>query len=161
VRPAAVIPALSLSLIALACGSGCGASAERQARDRKEIEGLVADYAARLAESYRTGDANPLREVATEREIARVLGQIESLAAEGRALRADLLRQALDSVEIHRAAAATVTTTESWRLRVVALGTEAQVSESPEQTNQIVYTLTRDGGRWWILSRALKHSSEP
>lgn len=160
-RFAAPVPALCLTLVTALLAVGCGPSEERRAEDRQAVERLVADYAARLAESYRTGDANPLREVATEREIARVLGQIQSLAAEGRALRADLLRQTFDSVEVHRATAATVTTTESWRLRVVALGTEATVSESPEQSNQIVYTLTRDGGRWWILSRALRHSSEP
>jgi hypothetical protein len=147
-------------LAALLCAA-CGPSEARRAEDRQAIERLIADYAAKLSEAYLSGDAEPLRAVATEREISRVFSQIQSLAVEGRALRPQLVRQTVETLEIHRATAATVTTVETWSLRVVAIGTEAVVSESPEQTNRIVYTLNRDQGRWWILSRILRSSSEP
>ena len=42
---------------------------------------------------------------------------------------------------------------ETWNLKVLAVGSGAVLSESPGQENQILYSLTRDGGRWWILSR--------
>jgi hypothetical protein len=156
VRRAAASAVLAAVLL-----TACGPSAERREADRREIEALVARYAEKLTQAYRTGDAEPLREVATEREVSRVFGQIQSLAVEGRALRPQLIRQSVETVEIHRATAATATTVETWNLRVVAIGTEALVSESPEQTNRIVYTLNRDQGRWWILSRILRSSSEP
>lgn len=152
---------LALPLLIASTLPGCAPSEARRAEDRAAIEALLADYASRLSETYRTGDGATLREVATEREVARVLGQVAELSHEGRALRPELRRQAIESIEIHRATAATAVTVETWSLRVVAIGSEAVVSESPEQENRIVYSLTREGGRWWILSRTLRHSTEP
>jgi len=152
---------LSALLLTLPLVGACGPSADFVAAERPAIERLLADYAGRMAEAYRTGDATPLAEVATERETLRVATQIESLASEGKQLRVELLRQAIESVDVYRRTGATVQTLETWRLEVVALGSEAVLSQSPEQENRVVYSLVREEGRWRILSRILKQTSEP
>ncbi len=151
---------LFLTSIALLC-LACGPSADLVAAERPAIEKLLADYAGRLSEAYRSADARPLAEAATEREVARVGAQIESLAAEGKALRVVLLLQAIESLDLFKSTAATVQTVETWRLQVVALGSEAVLSESPEQENRVVYSLIREEGKWRILSRILKQTNEP
>jgi len=128
---------------------------------RPAIEATLAAYASRMEEAYRTGDATPLAEVATEREVMRVGAQLESLAAEGKELRVELLLQAIESLDLYKSNAATVQTVETWRLQVLAYGSETVLSESPEQENRVVYSLIREEGRWRILSRILKQTNEP
>jgi len=147
-----------LTLAALVV-SGCGPSQQRRDQDRAEIERLLDAYGLALSEAYRSGSAEALREVATERELTRVHKQIEELAGGGRRLDARPVSRATQSVDFNRNTAS-VTATEVWNLRVVAVGSEAVLSESPAQENQILYSLTREGGRWWILSRILARSSE-
>lgn len=149
---------LAIALLLLVA-AGCGPSEDRRDRDRAEIHQLLADYAQRMTEAYRTGSAEVLREVATEREIARVHKRIAELAEGGRMLRAEIRNLRVDSIEFNRATA-TATTGEIWHLQVVAYGSEAVLSESSEQENRVLYSLTRDGGRWWILSRILTSSSD-
>lgn len=153
--PRALLSAALLLLI----GAGCGPSEERRERDRAEINRLLTDYTQRMTEAYRTGSAEVLREVATEREIARVHKRIAELAEGGRMLRAEVRGLRVDSIEFNRATA-TATTGEVWHLQVVAVGSEVVLSESAEQENRVLYSLTRDEGRWWILSRILTDSSD-
>jgi hypothetical protein len=153
----ALTTVLALAAFALA---GCGRSPERVAADRKAVEQLLADYARLMSEAYRTGDSAPLAQVATGREVARVATRIRELAEQGRGLRPVLQRQVVESVEAYSATGATATTIETWDLRVVALGSEATVAESPDQENHLVYSLVRESGRWWVLSRLLKSSAE-
>ena len=44
--------------------------------------------------------------------------------------------------------------------RIVALGSEQTVAESKGQENRVVYSLMRERGRWWVLSRLLRSSTE-
>ncbi len=148
-----------LLIAAALVAAACGPSTARRDQDRAEIEQLLADYARRLSEAYRSGSAESLREVATEREISRVHRQISEQAGNGRMLVADLVSSTVQSVEFNRASA-TATVSETWNLKVLAVGSGAVLSESPGQENQLLYSLTRDGGRWWILSRILARSSE-
>jgi hypothetical protein len=148
---------LVLAVVALA---GCGPSPERQAADRQAIEQLLSDYARLMTEAYRNGDSAPLAQVATGREVARVATRIRDLAEQGRGLRPVLQRQVVESVESYSATGATATTIETWDLSVVALGSEKTLVESPGQENRLVYSLVREGDRWWVLSRLLKSSSE-
>jgi len=148
-----------LLIVAALVLSGCGPSQQRREQDRAEIERLLDAYGRALAEAYRSGSAEALREVATERELTRVHKQIEELAGGGRRLDAQPVSRAIQSVDFNRNTAS-VTATEVWNLRVVATGSETVLSESPAQENQILYSLTREGGRWWILSRILARSSE-
>jgi hypothetical protein len=149
---------ISLGLLLLFCGA-CGPSAARREQDRAEIERLLADYGRRMSAAYQSGSAEVLREVATEREIARVHRRIAELSEGGRRLDAEPVSLRVDSVEFNRTSAM-ANTTEVWRLRVVAVGSEVVLSESSGQENQVLYSFTRDGGRWWILSRILKTSSD-
>jgi hypothetical protein len=153
--PRALLVLLATVLVA----AGCAPSTERRDQDRADIQRLLADYGRRLSEAYRMGSAEPLREVATEREIARVNKQIADLAAEGRKLSAEPVSSAFLAIDFNRASA-TATVTETWSLKVLATGSETVLSESPAQQNEVLYSLTRDGGRWWILSRILTRSSE-
>jgi len=152
-RPLRALLSLSL-LAALACGS----DAAREA-DRRAIETLLAQYATALTAAYESGDPSPIAAVATVREQERVLARIEELAVEGRALRPRLLAQTVTEVDFGNASA-TAVAMEVWELRVVAAGSELTVSESPRQENQIVYSLIQESGRWIILQRLLKASSE-
>jgi hypothetical protein len=149
---------IGLALVLLV-SAGCGPSPERREQDRAEIERLLSDYAGRMSEAYRTGSAEALREVATERELARVHARIAELAEGGRMLRAESTSRRIESIEFNRTSAI-ATTAETWHLQVIAVGSETVLSESTEQENQVVYSLTRDRGRWWILSRILKVSSD-
>jgi hypothetical protein len=147
-------------LVSLALAGGCGPSAERRAAVRAEVEKLLADYAVALTEAYRTGDPVGMSQVATGREIERVRARIQELAQEGRELAATLREQRVVELDFHRATGATVVAFETWDLRVLTAGTEQVVAESLAQQNRIVYSLSRDGGRWWVLSRLLASTSE-
>ncbi len=140
----------------LACGG-----AERRAADRKAVEELLAAYPAALSAAYSQGSSEPLRALVTPRELTRVEARIAELSDQGRGLRARLLHRRVAAIDLHSATSGTANVIETWNLRVVALGSEQMVSESPSQENELVYSLVRDQGRWWILSRQLKHSSEP
>jgi plasmid stabilization system protein ParE len=146
-----------LALLAVACGGGV----ERAEADRRAIESLLADYTRRMAVAYEAGDGGLVAPAATEREQQRLRNAIAELANEGRALRPTLKRLTIDSIEPAGRTTYTVMTTEVWDLRVVAMGTEQQVSESLDQENRLTYTVLREGAEWRILSRVLRASSEP
>jgi hypothetical protein len=148
---------LSAALLLL---GGCGPSAERLAAERAVVEKLLADYAVALTEAYRSGEPTGMSAVATGREIQRVRARIQELDQEGRQLVATLREQRLVELDFHRATGATAVAFETWDLRVVTAGTDQVVAESLAQQNRIVYSLSRDEGRWWVLSRLLAASSE-
>jgi len=154
-RTATLLFALTLSALA------CRPSDDLVAEESPAIEQTLAAYAQKLAEAYRTGDPRPLAEVATEREVSRVGSQIEELSGAGKELRVELVLQAVESLDLYKSNAATVQTVETWRLQVLAIGSGAILSESPEQENRVVYSLIREEGRWRILSRILKQTNEP
>ena len=147
--------ALSLGLV-----SGCGASREVDAAERRQIEQRLADYAAQMALAYESGEASVVGDVATEREVDRLRISIEELAVEGRALRPTLRSQVVESIERAGNTAVAVGTIEVWDLRVVTLGGEQLVSESLAQENRLTYSLLREGGEWRVLSRLLRSSTE-
>ncbi len=151
---------LGLAICSLGLLLACG-GAERRAADRKAVEELLAAYPAALTEAYAAGSSDPLRELVTPRELTRVDTRIAELRDQGRGLRARLLQRRVAAVDLHSATSGTANVVETWNLRVVALGSEQTVSESPSQENELVYSLVHDQGRWWILSRQLRHSSEP
>jgi hypothetical protein len=151
-------------LCALACllllATACGPSSARVAADQAAIQALLKDYVARMAQAYRKGDAQLLAEVATPREVARVAARIRELAQQGRGLRPELERLAVERIDVYAASAATANTIETWDLRVVALGSELPVSEATGQENRIAYSLIREDGRWLVLTRLLRSTSE-
>jgi hypothetical protein len=150
--------ASAVALIGLLAGA-CGPMAGGRERDRAEVEALLPEYAEIMSAAYRAGDVTELGRVATEREVNRVRRQIAALAEEGRGLRPELISLRVESVDFNRATA-TAVTVETWNLKVVALGSETVVAESPAQENRIVYSLTHEDDRWWILARILRGSTE-
>jgi hypothetical protein len=147
---------LALTPFAFACNQRSVAEA-----DRRGIEATLRSYAEAMAEAYRQGDPQPLAPLATERELQRVRISIEELEVEGRALRPTLRSLSIESIDRAGRTSYAVQTLEVWDLRVVALGTEQTVSDSPAQENRLWYTLLRENGDWRVLSRLLRSSTEP
>ncbi len=114
-----------------------------------------------MAEAYRKDDPSLLAEVATPREQARVRNAIAELARQGKSLRPTLKSLAVESIEPAGVMTAVVSTLEVWDLRVVAVGSEQTVSESLAQENHLTYNLVEEHGKWLVLSRTLRNSSEP
>ncbi len=147
-------------LVLLAGLGACGRSAERVEADRIEIEGLLSAYAAAMTAAYESGDTTALAVLATGREVVRVDARIRELAVEGRELRPVLRSQAVESIDYSSGTSAMAVTLEVWDLRVIAVGSGAPVAESLAQKNRILYSLSRDDGRWQVLSRILRSSTE-
>jgi hypothetical protein len=113
-----------------------------------------------MTAAYETGATSGLADLATGREVVRVGNRIQELAVEGRELRPQMRSQVVESIEFSSGTTASAVTVEVWDLRVVAAGSGAPVSESLGQENRILYSLSRDQGRWWVLSRILRSSTE-
>jgi hypothetical protein len=147
--------------LALTAGllASCGTQREVDAGMRQEVETRLAEYAARMAEAYASGDASRVAGVATEREVERLRISIEELAVEGRALRPTLRSQVVETLDRAGNTAVAAGTIEVWDLRVVAVGTEQLVSESLAQENRLTYSLVREAGEWRVLSRLLRTST--
>jgi hypothetical protein len=151
-----------LAVFALALGLfACGGERPVSDSHRQAIESLLTDYTRLLGEAYRAADGTLLAPVATEREQQRVATSIAELAAEGRALRPVFRRMTIESIAPAFRTTYHVDTFEIWDLRVVALGSEQTVSESPAQENRLTYTVIRDGDEWHVLSRVLRSSTQP
>ncbi len=145
-------------LVALAAAA-CRGEEPIDAALRGEAETVLGAYQVALVEAYVQGDAAALAAVATERERARVANQIAAFEADGTALRPALKSSVIETVERAGRTSLAVTTNEVWDLRTVALGSEQAVGEALGQQNRLEYTLIRDQGTWWVLSRILRASS--
>jgi hypothetical protein len=152
-------PRALAGLAILVVTSACAAREEIGERDRAQIEQLLTEYRSAMIDAYRRGDPEVLAEVATERERARIGSALTTLEAAGTALRPELKRATTESIERSGRTAWTVTANEVWDLRTVTLGTEQAVGESLGQENRVLYTLIREDGRWWVLTRLLASSS--
>lgn len=147
-------------LLAFGVLCGCGAGRAVSVDEREAVEGVLAAYAESMAAAYVASDASLIAEQATVREQDRLRKSIYELAVEGRSLRPELRSLSVESIERAGNTSVSVITREVWDLRVVATGTEQLVSESLAQENRLSYSLVRDGGRWLVLSRQLRASSE-
>jgi hypothetical protein len=151
---------LAGALLALASASP---SAER-ATDREAIQALLEAYLPRLARAYSSGDVEPLRELAAEREVATVHKRLLEIAAQGRTLEPELRSVVVEEVEIWRHSNAYVTTLEEWSLRVYAGASRTLISESPAQRNRVKYQVKREGhgddARWRVLYRQIEQTFE-
>lgn len=155
-RSWAALGSLLPLLVAIACGSpGGDAAAERQA-----IQELLEVYLPRLAQSYATGDLEPLREFAAEREVATVEKRLLEVAAQGRTLEPELRSVVVEEVEIWRHSNAYATTLEEWDLRLYAGESRTLLSEVLAQRNRVKYQLKRDEGRWRVLYRQIEKTFE-
>jgi hypothetical protein len=149
----------SFAFGALLLLNGCNRPDTDAELSRAEVEKLLEEYHVALVAAYTAGDAGKLALVATEREQARIAGQIAAFEAQGTALRPALERLTVESVSTAGRTSIAVAALEKWDLRTVALGTEQTLGEAPDQENRVEYTLIRDGGRWKVLARILRASS--
>lgn len=144
---------VAFALVALSVVS-CAGDERTAELDRGEIEALLADYLPRLAEAYRTGNVEVLREVASEKELAAMTKQIGDLMSqEGRVIDPTLDSFTVEQINVWNYSNAFVTTIEVWDLRVLASGSEQLLSEVDGQRSRVKYQLKRRDDGWQILSR--------
>lgn len=135
---------------------GCGPSPQREAADREAIHGLLSAYLPKLADAYANENAQTLKPLAAEKEIAAVAKRIHDLADQGRVLKPSLRSFTIENVEVWNAVNAYVTTVEIWDLHVFASGTDTQLSQALEQSNRVKYQLKREDGQWLVLYRTIQ-----
>jgi hypothetical protein len=148
-----------LILIALwvAISGGCGGDSTSDSPvDRQEIEDTLEAYLPLLAEAYATGDLEPLRPWAAEKEIARVHKRVQDLSYQGRTLVPTFRQLTIEEVNVWNYSNAYVTTLEVWDLVVYPTGSEQVLAEEHEQPNRVKYQLKRDGDQWRVLFRTIQ-----
>lgn len=142
--------ALAIGLLLAACGP----SPERLERDRRDIEAMLEEYLPALGEGYVSGNLEPLREWAAEKEIATIFKRVQDLRDQGRRLEPAFRDVEVEDLNIPSYSNAYVTTVETWDLTMYAAGTETVLSESRGQRSRVQYQLLRrDDGSWQVLSR--------
>ncbi len=113
-------------------------------------------YLPRLGEAYATGDLEPLRGLAAEKEIAAIEKRIIDLAASGRVLEPTFRTLTVEDVTVFNYANAYVTTVEVWDLRSLATGSRQPLAEEIGQSNRVKYQLKREGDSWRVLFRTIQ-----
>jgi hypothetical protein len=145
----------SLILIVLVCVA-CGPSAEQQEVNRDEIKADLEVYLPLLGEAYATGNLEPLREWAVEKEISRVMKRLDDLTAQGRRLVPTFRQITIENVKVWNYANAFVNTVEVWDLQILATGSEQVLVEELGQRNRVQYQLKREEDRWRVLFRTIQ-----
>ena len=149
-----------ISVLVLLAGMfvACGEAA-RQVDDetvKQEIQQSLETMLPLLGEAYSTGNLEPLRPWAAEKEMARVYKRVEELAAAGRTLEPKFRQLTIEEFNVWNYSNAYVTTLEVWDLTVYATGTEEVLSQEFEQPNRVKYQLKRDEDRWRVLFRTIQ-----
>ncbi len=126
--------------------------------DRLAITSTLEAYIPALAEGYTSGNLEPLKEFAAEREVARVYSRVAELAEEGKFLEATYRQMTVEQILVWGHANAAVTTLEVWDLRVYTSGSQVLLGEELDQSNRVKYQLKKRGKRWEILMRELEQA---
>jgi hypothetical protein len=145
----------TLILTFLVCAA-CGPSAERQEVNRDEIKADLEVYLPLLGEAYATGNLEPLREWAVEKEMSRVMKRLDDLVAQGRRLVPTFRQITIEDVNVWNYSNAFVTTLEVWDLQILATGTENVLAEELGQRNRVKYQLKREEDHWRVLFRTIQ-----
>lgn len=135
--------------------AGCSQAGPDPEVDRGEIEAAIRAYLPRLAQAYATGNLEPLKELAVEKEVAHVRQRVSELTDQGQIYEPELREMTVESVSVWQYANAFVTTVEVWDVRSYALGSRTLLSEALDQRNQVKYQLKRKDDGWKILYRDL------
>jgi hypothetical protein len=152
IRRATVFAAV---LTALAATTACGRSAEDVEADRTAIRQLLEAYLPALAEAYASGDVEPLRAYAAQKEVLSTLKRIRDLGSQGRQVRPRFKQLTLERVDVYQHSNAYVSTIEIWDLEVYAAGSDRLISSQDDQVNRVRYQLKRTDDGWQILYREL------
>lgn len=133
---------------------GCAESAEDHRASAAEIEAFLADYLPRLSTVYDTGNAEVLRDLAAEKEMAHLVKLIGDRAAQGQVLVPELRSVTLESHTIWNHVNAFATTVEVWDLRLYSNSEpRALLRELLQQPSRVKYQLKKVDGRWLVLFR--------
>ena len=156
--------ALATAMLAVTGLTSCGQMAPvDEATDRLAIETVIRDYLPELANAYATGSIIKLRELAVDKEIARVRHMSDQLMDQGKILKPELREVSFEKVSIWSYSNAAATTLEIWDVRSYALGKDdVLLSETIGQENRVLYQLKRkdEGDGWIILYRELAETFE-
>ncbi len=142
-----LLAALALLLTA------CQASVEEQAIDRQQVLETLKDYLGLLSEGYSTGDLEPMRRLAAEKEVATVAKLVGDYAAKGMRIEAQLKEITLEDLTVWSANNAYATTVEVWDLRKRDVGTDRLLSEALGRRHRVKYQLKRRPDGWQVLYR--------
>ena len=152
---------LAVALLAVLAVAGCGeVMGPDPEEDRREIETTIRDYLPLLAQAYATGNVVPLKELAVEKEIARVRFRADELADQGIVYEPEFKELTVESFNTWQYANAFVTTVEVWDVRSYALGSHSLLSEVIDQKNRVKYQLKRKDHGWVVLYRELAENPE-
>lgn len=141
----------AFGLLTLACGPE-----EVKEEDRAGLTASLNGYLPTLAQAYTSGNVEPLRAYAAEKEVARVFTRVSELAEEGKYVDATFHQMTVEDVVVWSHANAFVTTVEVWELKVRAYGSDTLLGEDVRQTSRVKYQLKRrSGDDWQVLHREL------
>ena len=133
---------------------GCGPErAEEQAVDRELVLETLKSYLALLSEGYATGNLEPMRQLAAEKEVATVAKLVTDYARQGMRIDAQLKEITLEDLTVWSTNNAYATTVEVWDLRKRVVGTDRLLSEALGRTHRVKYQLKRRAEGWQVLYR--------
>ncbi len=151
-RRHSLIVCLVVSLVLLV--SGCAPeSVEEQAADRELVLATLKSYLALLSEGYATGNLEPMRQLAAEKEVATVAKLVSDYARQGMRIDAQLKEITLEDLTVWSSNNAYATTVEVWDLRKRVVGTDRLLSEALGRTHRVKYQLKRRAEGWQVLYR--------
>jgi len=151
--------ALPAALLVLAAAlaavlGACSPSPQRVAADRAEILATLETYGRQLSQAYAFADPSVLAEVAMPREVASVENNIARMANDGRRIAADQKELAIEDLDLFQIGDAYVRTFEVWDIRVLAVGSEQEISRDEAQESRVRYRMKKDDeGHWKVLWR--------
>jgi hypothetical protein len=136
----------------------CGGDGEAQneALVKAEIQRTLEIYLPQMALAYRTGNLEPLREWAVEKEVATLYKRVLDLSGRGLTVDAELKSVTVETIGVWGHSNALATTLELWDVRYYAEGTDNLISEELDQANRVKYQFKLEGERWWVLYRSLE-----
>lgn len=156
---------VALAVVALA-SLGCGGAGDSAADvdetrvAREQIGATLEEYLPAMATAYSTGDLEPLRAWAVEKELASLERRLVAMGAEGMSLEPRLIEVEIEDVQLWNRLNAFVSTLETWDLRFLSNGEGALISERLGERQRVKYQLKNENGKWWILYREVAETLE-
>lgn len=149
-------------LLLLAALAACKPSPQEIAAERQTVESTLQEYGRLLGRAYAFTDPQELAPVATRREMAAVENNIAVIAERGQRLAVDQKAVVLEDLNVFQPGNAYVVTFETWEVRVVALGSEREISRDESQKTRVRYRLkTDDDGVWKVVWRQRLEEGAP
>lgn len=149
----AVLAAFSL-LVGMALLGACAPTEEEIRVEREELRATLEEYLPRMAEVYRTGDLEPLRPYASERELAVLQKNISDQAARGQSFDNELVELTIESVSPMSEMNVMVRTVETWSVKLRPVGSEEGIlGQTEAQVSRVQYHLQRTDNRWRVMAR--------